>query len=233
MICGSWYINCNRHCFCHLGPFLPFTPPHPPPPNSLKNENFKKLKKALGDIFILHKCIRTHDHMLSYSWDMVCDNRNYWYFSFWAIFCLFIPLKVWKIKIYKNDKKKHLEISSSQVYQKSWSDAVPKIWCIFFILGNFLTFLPFLTPLTTQKMKISEKWKNCLEISSFNTSVPKIMIICFTVPEIWRVTDAIVIFQFGLFLALWPLALVLFGPLTAWKIKISKKIKKHMEISSL
>ena len=31
------------------------------------------------------------------------------------------------------------------------------------------------------------------------TSVPKIMIICYTVPEIWGVTDAIVIFHFGLF----------------------------------
>ena len=30
----------------------------------------------------------------------------------------------------------------------------------------------------------------------------KIHVICFTVPEIWRVTDAIVIFHFGLFFAL-------------------------------
>ena len=34
------------------------------------------------------------------------------------------------------------------------------------------------------------------------TSVPKIMIICYTVPKIWRVTDVIVIFHFGLFFAL-------------------------------
>ena len=30
------------------------------------------------------------------------------------------------------------------------------------------------------------------------------MIICYTVPEIWCVTDAIVIFHFGLFFALLP-----------------------------
>ena len=48
-------------------------------------------------------------------------------------------------------------------------------------------------------MKISKKWKKCQKISSFNTRVPKIMIKCFTVPEIWRVTDVIVIFHFGLF----------------------------------
>ena len=34
------------------------------------------------------------------------------------------------------------------------------------------------------------------------TSLPKIMIICYIVPEIWCVTDVIVIFHFGLFFAL-------------------------------
>ena len=38
-------------------------------------------------------------------------------------------------------------------------------------------------PLTAQKMKIPKKMKKPLEIS-FYTSVPKIMIICYTVPEI-------------------------------------------------
>ena len=37
---------------------------------------------------------------------------------------------------------------------------------------------------------------------SFYTSVPKIMIICNTVPEIWYVTDVTIIFHFGLFFAL-------------------------------
>ena len=53
-------------------------------------------------------------------------------------------------------------------------------------------------------MKISKKWKLHLEILSFNTSVPEIVIICFTVPEILHVTDVIVIFHFGLFFALLP-----------------------------
>ena len=30
------------------------------------------------------------------------------------------------------------------------------------------------------------------------------MIICFTIPEIWRMTDVIVIFHFGLFFAVLP-----------------------------
>ena len=49
-------------------------------------------------------------------------------------------------------------------------------------------FCPF-TPITAQKMKISQKWKLRLEISPFYTSVPKIMIRWCRVPEIWCVTD--------------------------------------------
>ena len=60
------------------------------------------------------------------------------------------------------------------------------------------------TPLTAQKMKISKKIKENLNISSFYTIVPKIMIIGYTVPVVWRVTDVIVIFHFGLFFALLP-----------------------------
>ena len=82
-------------------------------------------------------------------------------------------------------------------------------------------FCPF-TPLTAWKMKISKKWKKHLEISSFYTSVPKIMIICYTVPEIWHMTDVIVIFHFGLFFALLPLM--------AQKIKTSRLKKMPGDI---
>ena len=56
-----------------------------------------------------------------------------------------------------------------------------------------------------------KKKKTHLEIS-FDTSAPKIMIICYTVLEIWHVTEVIVVFDFGQFLP--------FYPLTAQKIKI-------------
>ena len=118
-----------------MGYFLPFYPPPATHPNSQKNENSKKMKKKKkkpGDIIILHKCTKTHDHMLYYSWDMVCDRCNCC-FSFWAIV------------------------------------------------------FPF-TPVTAQKIKISKTWKKCLEISSFYTCIPKIMIRWCTVPEIWCAT---------------------------------------------
>ena len=62
-------------------------------------------------------------------------------------------------------------------------------------------------------MKISKKMKKLLEISSFCTNVAKIMIIGCTAPEIWWITDVIVIFHFGLFFALLP----------GGKMKMSKK----------
>ena len=176
------------------------TPPPPPRPP--------------GDIIILQKCTKNHDHMLHCSWDMVRDRCNY--FSFRVIF-----------------------------------------W-----------------PFTGRKIKISKKLKKHLEISSFSTSVPKIMIRWCKVPEIWCVTD-VIIFRFGPIFALLPLRksrkttwdiIILykcningnymmhgswdvkrerqnflsiwviscpFTPLTTQKIKILKKWKKHLEISSL
>ena len=49
-------------------------------------------------------------------------------------------------------------------------------------------FCPF-TPVTAQKIKILEKWRNRLEISSFYIRVPKFMIRSCTVPEIYWATD--------------------------------------------
>ena len=98
----------------------------------------------------------------------------------------------------------------------------PDIWSTTerIFLSFWTTFCPF-TPLTTQKIEILKKWKNRLEISSFYTSVPKIMIIFYTVPEIWHVTD-VICFSF------WAILLPLYPPrsLTAQKIKIFQKMKK-------
>ena len=108
---------------------------------------------------------------------------------------------------------------------------VPEIWCvidvIIFHFGLFVALLPLLTAqkIKMKKKKRKKKWKKHLEISSFYASVPKIMIMCYTVLEIRCITDKIVLFHFGLFFAL-------FTPLTTQKIKILKKWKKLLEISS-
>ena len=113
------------------------------------------------------------------------------------------------------------------------SYTLPEIWHVTdVIIFHFrLFFCPF-TPVTDWKTKISKKWKKCLEISSFYTSVPKIMILCHTVPEIWRVTDLICIFHFKLFFALLsPAPSPPNSPKNQNFIKM-KKTKKQLEISS-
>ena len=91
---------------------------------------------------------------------------------------------------------------------------VLEIWSmkdrIFVILGHLL---PFCTN-NLQKFwnQNFEKMKKHLEISSFYTSVPKLMIICHTTPEIWYITNVICIFHFGLFFALTPTPLLLTAP---------------------
>ena len=134
------------------------------------------------------------------------DRHNF--FSSWTIFCLFTspPPTAQKIKILKKWKK-CLEIlslytSASKIMTICYT--VPEIWHVMNVLaifhfGPFFALFPSNSP---KNQNFKKKWKKYLEISSFYTGVPKIMIICYTVTEIWCVTDVIVIFHFGLFFAL-------------------------------
>ena len=72
-----WFWSQHLNPLGHF-PFYPY--------NTLKNENFKKMKKYHTDIIISHICTKSHDHMLYCSWDM-----SNCYFLFWAIFCPFTP----------------------------------------------------------------------------------------------------------------------------------------------
>ena len=88
MMYDSWDIKFYRLIFfVILGNFLPF---YPSSPNTVENENITIEKKTPGDIIILPKCTKNHDHPLCCSRDMVCDGCNC-YFSFWAILSPFIP----------------------------------------------------------------------------------------------------------------------------------------------
>ena len=88
------------------------------------------------------------------------------------------------------------------MYQKSWPFAILAHDRCNYYFSCWAIFCPF-TPLTAQKVKIFKKMKKPLEISSFYTSAPKIMIIGYTVPEIWHMTD-VIIFHFGYFLPFYP-----------------------------
>ena len=62
------------------------------------------------------------------------------------------------------------------------------------IIFYFGPFFALLNPLSSQKIKILKNWKK-----QMGTTVPKIMIICYPVLEIWHLTDVSAIFHFGLF----------------------------------
>ena len=112
-----WFLRYARQVFLlSRAIFCPFTPL-----TASKTKNFKKMKKTPGDIIILHKCTKTHDHMLYWFWDIACDGYNC-YFSFWANFCPFTSLTVQKMKIKKKNTWRYHHFT--QVYQKSWLYAI-------------------------------------------------------------------------------------------------------------
>ena len=87
-----------------------------------------------------------------------------------------------------------------------------RVGCNYYFLFSAI-FSPFTPPPPPSRPpKILQKWKKHLKVSAFTTSVLKIMIICFIVPEIWHLMDVVVSFNFGLFFAILP-------HLTAQKMK--------------
>ena len=72
------------------------------PSNNPENKNFEKIKKAFGNVIILHLRTKNQDHMMNVSWDMECERQNF--LSFWSIFCTFTPLLTPEIKILKKCK---------------------------------------------------------------------------------------------------------------------------------
>ena len=158
-------LSATDRIFCHSGLFFAPLPPMDP-----ENQNFEKLKKTPEDINILHMCTINDNHMMYDSWDIECDGQIF--LSFWTTFCPFTPIKTQKIKICKNWKK-HLKILSFMYDVWLVVCIVPEIWSktdrFFCYFGPF--FCTFIL-LTTWKIKILKKWKNCLETLSFYTSVP-------------------------------------------------------------
>ena len=151
------------------------------------------MKKTPGEIIILHKCTKTHDHRLYCSWDMACNRIVTSHFGlFIAILPPSLPEK-WK---YENLKKKTGDIIILHNCTKnhdhrlycSWDMARDRCNCSFPFWDIFCPF----TSITARKMKISIKSKKCWEISAFYTSVPKLIILH-------------VILHFGLFFALLPM----------------------------
>ena len=96
----------------HFGHFLPLLLRWQP-----KKWKFQTMKKTPGDIIILHKCTKNHDHMLCYPWDMAHGTCNCC-FLFWAIFFPFTPLTAPKNKVSKKWTWRYHHFT--HVYRKLW-----------------------------------------------------------------------------------------------------------------
>ena len=169
-------------------------------------------------------CTINEDHLIYGSWNIRCNRHKF--LSFWAIFAWFLRYEGQWTEIFvildhflpfyspNNSKNQNFE-----KMEKTRGDSIILHMCTIndnhLMYGswdmehdrqNFLSFwtifCPF-TPLKTWRIKILKKRKIYLEILSFYTSVLKMMIIYYAVPEIWPVPDGI-IFHFELFFALLP-----------------------------
>ena len=147
------------------------------------------MKKAFEDIIILNLCNEKHDHIINASSDIECLHRHN-FLSFQVIFCSFAPLL--KIKIWKKCKKAPGDIillhtcTINQDHMHPWYD----VWFLRYEVQQTELFCrpgPFfsLYPSNSPKNENFKNGKKTPEISSFYTSVPKIIILCYTVPEIY------------------------------------------------
>ena len=222
----------NRQFFLILDHFLPFYMPLFPPPahappapsNNLENQNFEKMKKHPGDI-ILPMCTTNDIWLLRYK-----IHQTQFFIILGQLLPFYpppSPLTAWKMKISKTWEKTPGDIIILHKCNKNCNHWLYCSWdmtrdrCNYFLFWDIL--FPF-TPLTANspKNKHFKKWKKRLDIS-FNMSVPKSTIICYTVPEIWHVMDVIDIFHFEQFFALLHPAL---SPVLTTRQKSSKKWKK-------
>ena len=151
--------------FSHFGLFFAILPPPPPLSKNPENQNFEKMKKTPRDIIIsFYTSTLNQNHMMYDSWDTKCNRQIF--FSHLGPFFTLLPL----LPSPNNPKNQNFEKMKQNardiiILHKSTINDNQDIWFLRYIncnRQNFLSywdiFCPF-TPLTAQKVKISEKWK--------------------------------------------------------------------------
>ena len=142
--------------FVILDSFFPFYPA-----NNSKNQNFEKLKKASGDIIILHMCTINDSHIFIYgSWDMEHDRHNF--LSFWTFFYPFTPLTTPKNQNFEKLKKMPRYIIILNKCLINDHHMMNGSWDIERDRPNFLLFWTIFclfTALKAKKIKIKKKEK--------------------------------------------------------------------------
>ena len=195
--------DCTDIIFCHFRSFFALLPDYWP--RKLKfGKNVKKHQEILSFYTRIPLIkITCTLYMMYGSWDIKFNRQNYFVIMDYAL----SPSNSPKNENIKN-KKSPGDIITFHKCTKNHDrplycsrDVAQDIcYCYFF----WIILFPF-TPLTAQKMEMSMQWQKSLEISSFYTRVPKIMIRSYAVPEILRVSDVIVIVHFGQSLTRLPL----------------------------
>ena len=108
-----------------MGYFLPF---YPLTTRKIKiNNNNNNKKKTPGDIIILQKCTKNHDHTLYSSWDMARDGCNC-YFLFWPSFS-FYPSNSPKDQNFKEMKKTPGDIIILRMRTMIRWCTILEMWC--------------------------------------------------------------------------------------------------------
>ena len=126
------------------------------------------MKKCLEILsFYTYMCTINEDHMIYGSWNVRCGRQKF--LTFWDIFCLFSPLKTWKIKILTL-KKTPGDIIILHICTINDNHMMYGSWDMEHNRQNFLSFwtvfCPF-TPYGPRKSKFSKKWEKHLKILSF------------------------------------------------------------------
>ena len=116
--------------------------------------------------------------------------------DFGPFFCSFTPPNNSKYQNFEKVKKTRIDITILHLFTINDNHMIYGSWDIECNRQNFLSFwtvfCPFTPPpLSTQKIKILEKWKKTLKILSFYKCVPWMAVTWFMVPEIWSATDRI------------------------------------------
>ena len=150
-----------------------------------ENQNFlKNEKNARRYYHFTHVYHKWKSYL--WSWDMEHNRQNF--FSIWTILPP-LPLTTQK-KNLKKWKKRLWYHHFIQQYHK-WESY--DVWFLRYELQlqlhHFEPFVALLIHKQPKKLKFWKNEKNCLEISSFYSSVPKIKTRPCMVPEIWWATD--------------------------------------------
>ena len=192
--------------FCHLGPFLALTAQKMKFQKNEKNTWRSSFYTTVPKIMII-----------GYTVPEIWCLTNVIIFHFGLFFALLPPPTHSSLPPPPNSPKKKIskklkttpgDVIVLHKWTKNHDYMLYCSWDMAYDLCNccfqfWAIFCPF-TPLTAQKMNISKKFKKNLEMSSFYTRVPKIMIISYTILEIWHMMYVIVVFNFRQFFALLP-----------------------------